>query len=272
MLARPVSPPAAPTATAPAAPWPAAPGFTLVEVLVALALLAVMTALSWQGVDSLLRAQRYTHDSATHQATLQTALAQWSRDLDEIALTPALPPLDWNGKVLRITRNASVAPGQPPALRVVAWSDRSQGGQTYWARWQSQPLYDRAQWAAAWQAASAWSQGQASALGQGLELLPLARWQLHYALEGRWSNPLSSQQLQSGGLPGAPDAPDSANPPSTPNAPGNPNTHHNLENRPRLPDAIRLQLHLPGNAGPFSHTFSGQITRDWLAPTFGSAR
>ncbi|RMX11405.1 prepilin-type N-terminal cleavage/methylation domain-containing protein [Allofranklinella schreckenbergeri] len=258
MLARPVSPPAA--------PWPAAPGFTLVEVLVALALLAVMTALSWQGVDSLLRAQRYTHDSATHQATLQTALAQWSRDLDEIALTPALPPLDWNGKVLRITRNASVAPGQPPALSVVAWSDRSQGGQTYWARWQSQPLYDRAQWAAAWQAASAWSQGQSSALGQGLELLPLARWQLHYALEGRWSNPLSSQQLQSGGLPGAPDAP------NTPNAPANPNTHHNLENRPRLPDAIRLQLHLPDNADPFSHTFSGQITRDWLAPTFGSAR
>lgn len=229
-------------------------GFTLMEVLVAIALMAVMTALGWQGVDSLLRAQRHTDESARQLTIVQTALAQWQRDLEQIALTPVLPPLDWNGQVLRITRHASGQPQETPALQVVAWSQRPQAGQTYWARWQSPPLRDRAQWASAWHAAELWAQGQAGSTGQSHFVLPVQRWQLYYAVEGRWSNPLSSDRLQ--------------DVESTSWRGDNQSTYQSLEQRQRLPDAVRLQLHLPQEAGPLS----GTISRDWLAPTFGAAR
>ena len=51
-------------------------GFTLVEVLIALALMAVMGGLSWQGLDSLLRSRSAVQAEHARSTVLGTVLAQ----------------------------------------------------------------------------------------------------------------------------------------------------------------------------------------------------
>ena len=59
-------------------------GFTLVELLVALFALAIMAALSWRGLDGMVRARHMTEARADEVLTLQTGLAQWAADLEAI--------------------------------------------------------------------------------------------------------------------------------------------------------------------------------------------
>lgn len=235
-------------------------GFTLIEVMVAIALMAVMATVSWRGIDGLLRAQAYTQRNATEQAVLQTSMMQWQTDLDHMSNILALTPLDWDGKVLRITRaSARISPADAPTAVVVAWSERLLNGQKYWLRWQSRPIVNREQWRQAWSAAQLWSQGQGSnAQGQETALLPIVDWQLYYAREGRWSNPLSSAEAN-------PNIPNNSN---TPPANGDNTLQYTAPNAFfALPDGIRLQLELAPQLA-----LSGKITRDWLRPSYGRTR
>lgn len=233
-------------------------GFTLIEVMVAIALMAVMAAVSWRGIDGLLRAQAYTQRNATEQAVLQTSMMQWQTDLDHMSNILALTPIDWDGKVLRITRaSARISPTDAPTVVVVAWSERLINGQKTWLRWQSSPIVNRAQWRQAWSAAQLWSQAQGSnAQGQETALLPIVDWQLYYAREGRWSNPLSSAEtspnIADGDRNGASDGETNTAQFTAPNA------------FFALPDGIRLQVELAPQL-----TLSGRITRDWLLPSYG---
>ena len=114
-------------------------GFTLIEVLVALAIMAVMAVMSWQAIDGMTRAQERARAHADGTLALQAAFAQWHADLDAMMVWPqqlaaaAAPPgnpsgnpsgspsggssssnaeplaarsLAWDGRVLRITRSA----------------------------------------------------------------------------------------------------------------------------------------------------------------------
>ena len=118
-------------------------GFTLVEVLVALTILAVMAVLTWRGIDGMARAQAATQRYTDDVLTLQAGLTQWRADLDAMMTWPSSdgtnPPgpagqrsLAWDGSVLRITRMLTDTPAA--GLRVVAWSRRPGDGQ--WLRWQ----------------------------------------------------------------------------------------------------------------------------------------
>ncbi len=51
-------------------------GFTLVELLVAIAVLALLALVSWRGLDAMVRAQHQTREHADAVATLQTVLDQ----------------------------------------------------------------------------------------------------------------------------------------------------------------------------------------------------
>ena len=82
-------------------------GFTLVELLVALFAMALLAVLSWQGLDGMSRAQAQTEARADEVLTLQTGLAQWGADLDGVMQLPQFSAIDWNGRVLRITRSAT---------------------------------------------------------------------------------------------------------------------------------------------------------------------
>jgi general secretion pathway protein J len=106
-------------------PLPRSAGFTLIEVLVALFILALMSGMAWQGVDAIARSRESTQARMDRLLRLQTVLAQWETDVREVIDTQVVPGLNFDGATLRLTRR------QPEGVQVVAWTLR--GGSLY--RW-----------------------------------------------------------------------------------------------------------------------------------------
>jgi general secretion pathway protein J len=130
-------------------------GFTLVELLVAIAVMALMAILSWRGLDGMSRAQTQTLIRSDEVLVLQAGLAQWKADLDAMAEGPQINSLDWDGRVLRITRRGSAGPSD--GMRVAAWARRNDAGGN-WLRWQSPPLTSLGDWQTYWAQAQNWAQ------------------------------------------------------------------------------------------------------------------
>lgn len=169
-------------------------GFTLIELLVAIAAMALLAMMSWRGIDGMTRAQAQTQARGDAVLTLQTTLSQWSADLDATVALAQLRPIDWNGRVLRLTRRS--ADSAVPALHVVAWTLRADAaGGPQWSRWQSPPIVTRAEWQQAWERAGAWGQDGGAAGGSALSLIPLAGWQLAYFREGLWTDAVGAEAL-----------------------------------------------------------------------------
>ncbi len=218
-----------------------ASGFTLIELLVAISIMALLAVLSWRGLDGMARAQAQTSQRADEVLTLQAGLAQWKVDLDSLTQTPRIASLDWDGRVLRLTRLSAV-PGD--GLLVVAWTRRSDaGGQ--WLRWQSPVVHTLSAWNDAWSRATIWAQN-ASAADRTREVVitPLEDWQIFYFRSDAWTNPLSSVGSQA--------------------AIGSPATAAQLASQVVVPDGIQLVLTLPQG-----QAISGKLTLDWVRPTLG---
>ena len=209
-------------------------GFTLIELLVALSLMALMAVMSWRGIDGMSRTQTQTQQRSDAVLALQMGLAQWSADLDALEPAAGLPGLDWDGRVLRLTRRGATDSDAP--LRVVAWTRRTVDGNSLWLRWQSAPLRRRDELQLAWQQAALWAQNPDDALRrQQVTIVPLADWQLFYFRQDAWTNPLSS-------------AGSSTSPGITTGT----------------PEGVRLVLTLPPGSA-----LAGLVTRDWVRPTLG---
>lgn len=213
-------------------------GFTLVELMVALFAMALLAVMSWRGLDGMTRARAQTEAYANEVLTLQVGLAQWTADLDALTQLPQTAALDWNGRVLRMTRRGTESAAD--GVLVVAWTRRVVNGT--WLRWQSQPVVTRGDLDAAWQQADTWSQNpDAEQRKYEVAILPLEAWQIFYFRSDAWTNPQSSAAAVVG--PGSASAAQTVSP---------------------LPDGVRLVLTLaPGQA------ISGQLTRDWVRPTLG---
>lgn len=202
-------------------------GFTLIELMVAIAAMALLALMSWRGLDGMTRAQTVTQTRGDAVLTLQTTLSQWATDLDATIDLAQLQPVDWNGSVLRITRRS----GDPtrPAVVVVAWTlrtDAATGAQ--WRRWQSPEVTTRADWQQAWERAATWAQdGSTVASGAELMLMPLESWQLLYFRNGVWTAAVNADGMANA-----------------------------------IPDGVRLVLNLPPGNG-----LTGVLTRDWVRPT-----
>jgi len=203
----------------------------LIELLVAIAVMAIMAGLAWRGLDAMLRTRTQVQTYSEQLQALQVGLAQWSADLDALLPLPNTPALDWDGRALRLTRRNVNDSG----LLVVAWTRRADdGGQ--WLRWQSAPLQSRGDLQDAWLRAAQWAQNPGAAdRQQEVAVLPLAQWQVFYYRADAWTNPLSSANAA------APAASAAATPDSA------------------LPDGVRLILTLPDN-----YAVSGSLTRDWV--------
>ena len=223
-------------------------GFTLVEMLVSLFVMAVLAGLSWRGIDGMMRARAQTEAYADQVLSMQTGLAQWGADLDAIIELSGFTALQWNGRVLRLTRRSSLSPADGP--RVVGWALR--GGQ--WRRWESRPLYTRGDVDAAWQQADLWSQTPSDAMQrQEVVIAPLEDWQIFYFRNNAWTNPQSSAASGQSTTATAPIG--AASSVGAPQAASN-----------ALPDAVRLVMQLPAG-----RAIAGRVQRDWIRPTFGAS-
>ena len=218
-------------------------GFTLVELLVALMVMALLSIMSWRGLEGMARATAITQARADELAALQNGMAQWGADLDAMAdgVQAAAPAagasgggkpvsLDWNGQALRLVRASGSL--QESGLRVVAWSRRQVGPtgaeQGQWLRWQSELLRSPAEVQAAWAQAGLWAQNPDDAARKSeVAVLTLVDWKVYFYRNDTWSNPLSSAEAASA-----------------------------------TPDGVRVVLTLPGGAA-----LSGDLTRDWIRPT-----
>lgn len=243
-------------------------GFTLIELLVALALMALMAAMSWRGLDGMLGAQKRLAQHSDDVLTLQTALAQWGADLDALAQQPNTPSIDWDGRALRLLRRGSQSAGE--GLHVVAWSQRLVGGTAHWLRWQSPALSTRAELQAAWNQAARWGQNPSDDdLRLEVRITPLAGWQIFFYRGGAWTNPLSSAD---GSAPADAAAPAPAAAASGAQVPGLP-AGAGLGDPTRsavagaMPDGVRLLLTLPPG-----QAISGVLTRDWARPGLGGVQ
>ena len=167
-------------------------GFTLVELLVALLVTALLGLMSWRGLDGMATALQRTRTRTDEVQVLQNGLQQWGTDLDAMATQPT-SAIDWDGKVLRITRTAPA--GATPGLQVVAWTLQSKAGVQQWVRWQSPALQTNGDLRKALALATSWAQGaQLDTQSQEVALVPVQDWRIYYYRTDGWSNALSSAE------------------------------------------------------------------------------
>lgn len=157
-------------------------GFTLVEVLVALTIMAVLTGLAWRGIDGMLRARDGSQQAVERTARLNTIVAQWQQDFAALHDTGSVPPLAFDGQTLLMTRTMG------DGVALVAWSLRS----GKWLRWVS-PVTTRSQALQdSWLRAQQLQGGEA---GQLTLLDNVSEWQLYYYRGNAWTNSQSTGNI-----------------------------------------------------------------------------
>jgi general secretion pathway protein J len=162
-------------------------GFTLVEVLVALLIMAILATMGWQGVDGMVRARDISRDSAERTLRLTTVVGQWEQDLMSLYDSAIVPALQFDGARLRLTRTT------PEGAQVVVWSLR----EGVWQRWAS-PSVRRA-----FELQQAWlmSQQLIGTEERQVRLLDNAsEWQVYFYRGNAWTNAQSSGDV----IPAAP--------------------------------------------------------------------
>jgi general secretion pathway protein J len=156
-------------------------GFTLVEVLVALAIMAVLAAMSWQGIDAMIRAKAINQENMERTLRLATVLGQWEQDLLQVHDQAVTPALLYDGASLRLVRRT------PEGVQVVVWALRDGLLQ----RWASTSVTDAGQLREQWLRSLQLLGNEA----QQLRVLDnLASMQVYFwrDRDNNWSNPQSS--------------------------------------------------------------------------------
>ncbi len=158
-------------------------GFTLVEVLVALLIMAVIAGMGWQGVSAMARAREIASAASERALRLSALVGQWEQDLAAVYDSPQVPGLSFDGAALRIVRRVD------DGVVVVVWSLR----EAVWRRWASAVATRQADLQQAWLASQ---QLQGTEAGQ-LRLLDSVRdWQVYFWRGQGWSNAQSSADVQ----------------------------------------------------------------------------
>jgi general secretion pathway protein J len=222
-------------------------GFTLVEVLVALVIMAVVAAMGWQGVSGMARAREIATAASERTLRLSAVVGQWEADLAAVYDSPQVPGLSFDGASLRIARRTD------DGVQLVVWSLR----EGLWRRWPG-PVSRRAgELQQAWLASQ---QLQGNEPGQLQLLEGVTDWQLYFWRGQGWSNAQSSGDLVErprAATPATPAASAASAPDGGASAPDGgasaPNpANANTNARSQLPSGVRLQIDLP----------EGRILRD----------
>jgi len=95
-------------------------GFTLLELLVASAIAALLAVMSYEAIDQAVRLKTRADEQAQRQRAIERALWKLSVDLYQLAPRPVRdeygqlrPALQWDGRTLRFTRLATGAQPSP---------------------------------------------------------------------------------------------------------------------------------------------------------------
>lgn len=221
-------------------------GFTLVELLVSIAVMALLSLMSWRAIEGMSRTETLTRERADGLLTLQAGLSQWATDLDALQETQVVPAVDFDGRVLRLTRRpAQDAATTSAGVTVVAWG--LQAGR--WTRWQMGPVSTRTALVEAWAQAARWGQRTVTEdESRQIALAAATSWQVFYYRGGAWSNPLSAAD-------------------TTPAPAGGAATAGTATSVAAPPDGVRLVLTLASG-----QPLSGRLQRDWARPVLGGGK
>jgi len=161
------------------APRPPARGFTLVEVLVALVVMAIMSLMAWQGIDGIARTREANQVRLEQALRLETVVSQWELDLASLQESTAVPALTCDGQSVRITRRAE------GGLQVVAWSLRPDTTNSMWQRWAGPAVTTTTALQESWLRTQQFQGGEP---GQLRALAGLEQWQVYFFQGNAWSN------------------------------------------------------------------------------------
>jgi len=224
-------------------------GFTLVEVLVAIVIMAIMSLMAWQGVDGIVRARDTNQVQLEQTLRLETVIAQWEQDLASLQESTAVPALTCDGQTVRLTRRTE------GGLQVVAWSLRPDNVNSMWQRWAGPAVTTTTALQESWFRTQ---QFQGNETGQLRALSGLEQWQVYFFQGNAWANCQSSGDVAvpvvSAGGTGAAAAGGPDTGASGPVAPAGA-----LPVRQALPSGVRLVLAFAPGSG-----LNGSLVRDTL--------
>jgi general secretion pathway protein J len=207
-------------------------GFTLVEVLVAMVVMALMSLMAWQGVDGIARTRESNQVRLEQTLRLETVVAQWEQDLAALQETGAVPALRCDGQSVRLTRRAE------GGMQVVLWSLRPETRGAVWQRWAGPATTTTHGLQESWLRSQQFQGGED---GQLRALEGLDSWQVYFYRGNGWSNCQSSDDL-------TPVSPFAAAP-----------TASAAAARVALPSGVRVVLAFAPGSG-----LNGSLTRDVL--------
>lgn len=155
-------------------------GFTLVEVMVALFIMAIMAGLAWRGIDGIMRARTIGRERMEQTLRLGTVMTQWEQDVQALVNTGLVPPIAFDGATMRMSRRTE------GGVQIVAWSLR--GGE--WLRWAGAPVTKGDQLSEQWMRSQQLLGTEADQLHA---LKGVAAWQAYFCHDRTcWSNAQST--------------------------------------------------------------------------------
>ena len=203
-----------------------AAGFTLVEVLVALVIMAMLAALAWRGVDGMLRARDSTQTSLNATTRVATVMTQWEQDLQAVFDSRGVvPAITFDGNTLRLSRAAE------GGVQMVAWSLY----EGRWQRWASRAVTRSSELQDHWLRAQ---QLQGNEPEQLRLLEGVETWQVYFYRDGRLTNAQSTGDVVAAepAPPAAAPATGGTTPPAASPAPA--------PAREKLPEGVQLVLRI----------------------------
>ena len=216
------------------------PGFTLVEVLIALFVMAIMAGMAWRGVDGIVRSRDAAQSRLEQTLRLNTVIAQWEQDLASIQDSSVVPQaLSCDGATVRISRRT------PTGLQIVAWSLRPDAAGAAWVRWAGPSVTTSGELQQSWLRSLQLQDNEPGALRA---LTGLEQWQVYFFQGNAWANCQSTGDVAAVAAPVAPASGASAPTPIR------------VTVRQALPKGVRLVLTFGpgiGLTGP-----GGDLTRD----------
>ncbi len=160
-------------------------GFTLIEVLVSLFILAVLAGAAWKGLDAISTARQVADDNLQGTLRLQSVMTQLDADMAQVYDTQVVKGFQFDGANLRITRRAS------GGVQVVVWSLRERR----LLRWTSPETTRVGDLQDHWRRAS---QLQGREPGTLVALTGVDQWQVYCFRSGSLSNCQSSGNAVAG--------------------------------------------------------------------------